>query len=243
MIVLIQAGRDLRIAFRSRGETAHPVAFFALAVALFGLGLGTDLQALGAVAVVVVWVIALLSCMLAAENLFRRDFEDGTLEQMLLHGRPLFLAVLGKLAAHWCVSGLPLVIFAPVAGFMLQAPTAALPVLVLSLVIGTPTLTAIGAVAAALTVGLGPRRSAVGPDRAAVVCAGPRIRRERERYRRVGRKRPATVALAVGDAGGGDDACTLCGGLLAETESGVLKAWVGYSPLHTDSVRPGGSST
>ena len=155
MIVLIQAGRDLRIAFRSRGETAHPVAFFALAVALFGLGLGTDLQALGAVAVVVVWVIALLSCMLAAENLFRRDFDDGTLEQMLLHGRPLFLAVLGKLAAHWCVSGLPLVIFAPVAGFMLQAPTAALPVLVLSLVIGTPTLTAIGAVAAALTVGLG----------------------------------------------------------------------------------------
>ena len=155
MIVLIQAGRDLRIAFRSRGETAHPVAFFALAVALFGLGLGTDLQALGAVAVVVVWVIALLSCMLAAENLFRRDFDDGTLEQMLLHGRPLFLAVLGKLAAHWCASGLPLVIFAPLAGFVLQAPTAALPVLVLSLVIGTPTLTAIGAVAAALTVGLG----------------------------------------------------------------------------------------
>lgn len=155
MIVLAQAGRDLRIAFRARGEMAHPVAFFALAVTLFGLGLGSDLQTLGAVAVVVVWVIALLACMLAAEGLFRRDFEDGTLEQMLLHGRPLFLVVIGKLAAHWCVSGLPLVLFAPVAGFMLQAPTQALPVLVASLAIGTPTLTAIGAVAAALTVGLG----------------------------------------------------------------------------------------
>ena len=155
MIVLAQAGRDLRIAFRSRGETAHPVAFFALAVTLFGLGLGSDLKTLGAVAVVVVWVIALLACMLATEGLFRRDFEDGTLEQMLLHGRPIFLAVLGKLAAHWCVSGLPLVLFAPVAGFMLQAPAQALPMLVLSLAIGTPTLTAIGAVAAALTAGLG----------------------------------------------------------------------------------------
>ena len=155
MIALVQAGRDLRIAFRSRGEAAHPLAFFALAATLFGLGLGSDLESLGAVAVVVVWVIALLSCMLAAESLFRRDFDDGTLEQMLLHGHPIFLAVLGKLAAHWCVSGLPLVLFAPVAGLMLQAPTQALPVLVLSLLIGTPTLTAVGAVAAALTAGLG----------------------------------------------------------------------------------------
>ena len=155
MIVLAQAGRDLRIAFRARGETAHPVAFFALAVTLFGLGLSADLRTLGAVAVVVVWVIALLACMLAAESLFRRDFEDGTLEQMLLHGRPRFLAVLGKLVAHWCASGLPLVLVAPVAGFMLQAPTQALPMLVLSLALGTPTLTAIGAVAAALTAGLG----------------------------------------------------------------------------------------
>ena len=155
MIVLAQAGRELRIAFRSRGAAAHPLAFFALAVTLFGLGLGSDLKTLGAVAAVVVWVIALLSCMLAAESLFRRDFEDGTLEQMLLHGRPLFLVVIGKLAAHWCVSGLPLVVFAPVAGSMLQVPTQALPILVLSLVIGTPTLTAIGAIAGALTAGLG----------------------------------------------------------------------------------------
>jgi len=154
-MVLAQAGRDLRIAFRSRGEAAYPLAFFALAVTLFGLGLGSDLNALGAVAVVAVWVIALLACMLAAESLFRRDFEDGTLEQMLLHGRPVFLPVLGKLAAHWCVSGLPLVVFAPLAGFMLQAPAPALPILVLSLAIGTPTLTAIGAIAAALTAGLG----------------------------------------------------------------------------------------
>ena len=95
-MVLAQAGRDLRIAFRSGGEAVHPLAFFALAVTLFGLGLGSDLNTLGAVAVVAVWVIALLACMLAAEGLFRRDFEDGTLEQMLLHGRPVFLAVLGK---------------------------------------------------------------------------------------------------------------------------------------------------
>ena len=155
MIALAQAGRDLRIAFRSRGEAAHPLAFFALAATLFGLGLGSDLETLGLVAVVAIWVIALLSCMLAAESLFRRDFEDGTLEQMLLHGRPVFLAVLGKLAAHWCVSGLPLVLFAPLVGFMLHAPAPALPVLALSLLIGTPTLTMVGAVAAALTAGLG----------------------------------------------------------------------------------------
>ncbi len=155
MIALAQAGRDLRVAFRSRGEAAHPLAFFALAATLFGLGLGSDLETLGRVAVVAIWVIALLSCMLAAESLFRRDFEDGTLEQMLLHGRPVFLAVLGKLAAHWCVSGLPLVLFAPLAGFMLQASAPALPVLALSLLIGTPTLTTVGAVAAALTAGLG----------------------------------------------------------------------------------------
>ena len=155
MIVLAQAGRDLRIAFRSRGEAAQPLAFFALAATLFGLGLGAEPGTLGSAAVVLIWVIALLSCMLAAESLFRRDFEDGTLEQMLLHGQPLFLAVLGKLAAHWCVSGLPLVLFAPVAGFMLQTPLEALPVLMLSLLIGTPTLNAVGAVAAALTAGLG----------------------------------------------------------------------------------------
>ena len=103
----------------------------------------------------IVWVLALLATMMGTEGLFRRDFEDGTLEQLLLHGRPLFLAVLAKLFAHWCVSGLILTALSPLAALLLQVPAAALPALVGSLLLGTPALTLIGAIAAALTVGLG----------------------------------------------------------------------------------------
>ena len=154
-LAFAQAKRDLTVAIRSRGEMANPVAFFVLVVVLFGVGIGPNLETMREVGPGVVWVLALLSTMMAMESLFRRDFEDGSLEQMLLHGRPLFLAVLGKLIAHWCVSGLALTLLSPVAAFMLQVPAAAMPTLALSLAIGTPTLILIGAVAAALTVGLG----------------------------------------------------------------------------------------
>jgi heme exporter protein B len=154
-LTLAQARRDLTVAFRTRGETANPVAFFVLVVVLFAIGIGPDLDTMSEVGPGVVWVLALLSTMMAMEGLFRRDFEDGSLEQMLLHSRPLFLAVLGKLIAHWCVSGLALTLISPVAAFMLQVPVPAMPTLALSLALGTPTLILIGAIASALTVGLG----------------------------------------------------------------------------------------
>lgn len=155
ILTLEQARRDLTAAFRTRGETANPVAFFVLVVVLFAIGMGPDRDIMSEIGPGVVWVLALLATMMALEGLFRRDFEDGSLEQMLLHGRPLFLVVLGKLIAHWCVSGLALTLISPIAAFMLQVPISAMPTLVLSLALGTPTLIMIGAIAAALTVGLG----------------------------------------------------------------------------------------
>ena len=154
-IAVAQARRDLLVAFHARADAVHPLAFFALTVLLFGLGMGPERAAMGAFAPGMVWVLALLSTMMGTDGLFRRDFEDGTLEQLVLHGRPLFVAVLAKLFAHWCVSGLVLTALAPLAALMLGVPGHALPVLVASLVLGTPALTLIGAIAAALTVGLG----------------------------------------------------------------------------------------
>ena len=154
-IAVAQARRDLLVAFHARADAVHPLAFFALTVLLFGLGMGPERTAMGAFAPGMVWVLALLATMMGTDGLFRRDFEDGTLEQLVLHGRPLFVAVLAKLFAHWCVSGLVLTALAPLAALMLGVPGHALPVFVASLVLGTPALTLIGAIAAALTVGLG----------------------------------------------------------------------------------------
>ena len=154
-LVVALARRDLLVAVRSRGDAAHPLAFFILTVVLFGLGTGPDRSVLAEVGPGIVWVLALLATMMSTESMFRRDFEDGTLEQMLLHGRPLFAAVLGKLFAHWCTSGLLLTVLSPLAALMLQMRAEAVPTLAASLVLGTPTLTLIGAVAAALTVSLG----------------------------------------------------------------------------------------
>ena len=154
-IAAAQVRRDFLVAFHGRSDAVHPLAFFVLTVVLFGLGVGPERAAMGDFAPGIVWVLALLATMMAADGLFRRDFEDGTLEQLLLHGRPLFVAVLAKLFAHWCVSGLILTALSPLAALLLQVPPEALPVLVGSLLLGTPALTLIGAIAAALTVGLG----------------------------------------------------------------------------------------
>ena len=154
-IAVAQVRRDFLVAFRARTDAVHPVAFFALTVVLFGLGMGPDRQAMGELAPGMVWVLALLATMMGTDTLFRRDFEDGTLEQLLLHGRPLFVAVLAKLFAHWCVTGLILTALSPLAGLMLQVPAEGLAALAGSLALGTPALTLIGAIAAALTVGLG----------------------------------------------------------------------------------------
>lgn len=149
-----QFGRDLLLSLRSRAEAANPLAFFALAVLLLALGIGAAERDLAAAAPGAVWVLALFSNMLGVEGLFRRDAEDGTLAQLLLHAKPLFPALLGKLAANWLTCGAPVVAVGPLAAALLGG-TEGLGILALSLLLGTPALTLIGAIGAALAVGTG----------------------------------------------------------------------------------------
>ncbi len=151
----VQFRRDLLVAIRARTETANPIAFFVLALSLFVFAVGTDSETLPRVAPGVVWVVALFAAMLSTENLFHRDHDDGSLELMLLDRRPLFLGVLGKLLAHWCVSGLPVAILSPLAVVFISAPVEIITILVGTLLLGTPVLTLIGGIGAALTAGLG----------------------------------------------------------------------------------------
>jgi len=151
--------RDLRLAFRQGGDGALAVIFFVLAALLFPFGLGPEPEALARDAVGIVWVMALLASLLALDRLFQGDWEDGSLDLIALSPLPLELAVLAKALGHWLVSGLPLLIAAPIVAAMLQFDPAGLPRLVLALALGTPTLSLLGAVGAALT--LGARRAAV----------------------------------------------------------------------------------
>ncbi len=150
-----QLRRDLAGSLRQPSEIANPLAFFLLVVSLFPLGIGPEPAALARIAPGVIWVLALLASLLSVEALYRQDYADGTLEQLVLEARPLFLAVLGKSAAQWLVTGLPLVLVAPLAGFMLHLPSEALAMLLLSLLLGTPTVTLLAGIGAALTLGAG----------------------------------------------------------------------------------------
>jgi heme exporter protein B len=147
-------GRDLTLAARRRSELANPLLFFVIVVSLFPLALGADPQKLQSVAPGVIWVAALLAALLSLDHMFRNDFEDGSLEQLLLSPQPSALLVGAKIVAHWLFSGLPLVLIAPVLGVLLHLPGEVLGVLVLSLLLGTPVLSMIGAIGVALTVGL-----------------------------------------------------------------------------------------
>ncbi len=146
--------RDLVLAMRRRTDILTTLFFFVIVVSLFPLGIGPELDTLRLIAPGVVWVAALLASMLALERLFAVDFMDGTLEQMLLTPQPLFLLVIGKVAAHWLVTGLPLVLMSPVLGLQYDLSAEALWALVITLLIGTPALSLIGAIGAALTLGL-----------------------------------------------------------------------------------------
>ena len=150
-----QLVRDFVITFRSGPDAANPISFFVLAVLAFSFGAGSSSDALGDVGPGVIWVLALFSSLLSMESIFRRDHEDGSLEQMLLHAHPLFLAVLAKLVVHWSFTGLLVALLSPVAGFVFNVPVDALPMLMLTLLLGTPVFTAVGAIGAALTVGTG----------------------------------------------------------------------------------------
>lgn len=147
--------RELLVALRRPGDVINPLMFFIIAVTLFPLGLGGgEEEGLALVAPGVVWVTALLAVMLSMDSLFRSDYEDGTLEQLLMTPQPLYFLLLAKVFGHWLVSSLPLVLLAPVLGAMLALPNEGLGALTLSLLLGTPTLNLIGAIGMALTVGL-----------------------------------------------------------------------------------------
>lgn len=146
--------RDLLLAFRRRAEMANPLLFFVLVTMLVPLGVGANPNLLQSMAPGVIWVAALLAAMLSLDGIFRTDFEDGTLEQLLLSAHPLSVLVLAKIAAHWLVTGLPLLVVAPLLAVLLGLPNHALGVLMLTLALGTPILSLIGAIGVALTVGL-----------------------------------------------------------------------------------------
>ncbi len=152
MLLLIR--RDLTLAMRRRSDVLTTLFFFVIVVSLFPLGIGPELETLRQIAPGVFWVAALLASMLALEKLFAGDFDDGTLEQMLLAPEPVFVLVLGKVLAHWLITGLPLVLLSPLLGLQYDLPDETLRVLVLSLLLGTPALSLIGAIGAALTLGL-----------------------------------------------------------------------------------------
>jgi heme exporter protein B len=146
--------RDLTLAWRRRADVLSTLIFFVIVVSLFPLGIGPETQLLRSIAPGVVWVAALLASMLSLNRVFANDYPDGTLEQMLLTPQPLYLVVMGKVVAQWLVSELPLVLIAPLIGVQFDLPPDTLFVLFISLLIGTPILSLIGSVGAALTLGL-----------------------------------------------------------------------------------------
>jgi heme exporter protein B len=151
--------RDLLLSYRRSSELVNPPLFFIIVVTLFPLAISPDSKILQTIAPGIIWVAALLSVLLSLDNLFRSDFEDGTLEQFVLTAHTLPLLVLAKILAHWLVTGLPLLLIAPLLAVLLFLPSHAMFTLICTLALGTPILSLIGAVGVALTVGL--RRSSV----------------------------------------------------------------------------------
>lgn len=152
-----QLRRDLLVAFRNRSEALNPLMFFVLVTLLFPLGVGPSANLLQTIAPGVLWVAALLSALLSLDSMFRSDFEDGTLEQLVLSPQPLGLLVVARVFAHWVMSAVPLLLLSPVLAISLNMTPRAIPVLMLTLLLGTPVFSVIGAIGVALTVGL--RRS------------------------------------------------------------------------------------
>ncbi|MGB8327696.1 MAG: heme exporter protein CcmB [Steroidobacteraceae bacterium] len=146
--------RDLRLAFRKRGQLAQPVAFFVIVTVMFPLAFTPELARLREIAPGVLWIAALLASLLALEFLFREDAQDGTLEQHALSGQSLTWLLFAKTATHWLLTGLPLALIAPVIGGALGVPAAAMPGIVAALLLGTVSMSLIGAIGAGLTLGV-----------------------------------------------------------------------------------------
>src|SRR5690554_6745061 len=150
-LVLATVKRDFLLAARNPGEWLNPIVFFIMVAALFPMAVDPDPKFLSKIAGGVIWVAALLATLLSLDALYKADVEDGTLEQWLASGESLYAMALGKALIHWCISGLPLTLMAPVLGLMLNLPTDAYIAMLLSLSIGTPILSLLGGVGAALT--------------------------------------------------------------------------------------------
>ncbi len=146
--------RELTVALRRSTDILTPLVFFIIVVSLFPLGLGPEPSVLRTIAPGVIWVAALLATMLSLNRLFANDYADGTLEQMALAPHPLTALVLIKVASHWTLTGLPLVLISPLLALQMHLPESAFGTLILSLLLGTPVLSLLGAVGAALTLGL-----------------------------------------------------------------------------------------
>lgn len=145
--------RDLKLAMRQSSDVAVLVMFFVITVSLFPFAVGPEPGVLARIAAGVLWVIALLATMLSLDRLFQSDFDDGSLDLLVMSAPPLELIVLAKVAAHWLVAGLPLIVAAPILAVALRLPADGFLVLIAVMAIGTPTLSLIGAVGAALTLG------------------------------------------------------------------------------------------
>jgi len=146
--------RDLLLVLRRRNDIINPLAFFIMVGVMFPLGVSPEAGFLAKLAPGVIWVAALLASLLSVDGIFRSDFDDGSLEQMLISPQSLVLIVLAKIISHWLISGFCLALVSPILGIMLFLPNDGMVVIVLSLLLGTPTLSLIGAIGAALTVGL-----------------------------------------------------------------------------------------
>jgi heme exporter protein B len=146
--------RELTLLWRRKSDSLNPLLFLLMVSSLFPLGVSPAPDVLALLSPGIIWVVALLSCLLSTESMFRSDFDDGSLELMLLNPQPLYFHILVKVLAHWMLTGIPLAIMSPIIALMLNLPAVAIPVLMLSLLLGTLPLVFIGAIGAALTVGL-----------------------------------------------------------------------------------------
>ncbi|OUS27890.1 heme exporter protein CcmB [Thalassotalea sp. 42_200_T64] len=153
-VFVLVVKRDLTIALRHRDDIFNPLLFFIIVVTLFPLGVGPESTTLTRIAPGIIWVAALLSTLLSLDRLFKSDHMDGSLEQMLLSPQPVFILVLAKVFAHWLITGLPLILVAPLLAVLLHMNELSYGALILTLLIGTPVLSLLGAVGVALTVGI-----------------------------------------------------------------------------------------
>lgn len=146
--------RELMLAFHQRRELTNPLFFFVTVMTLFPLGVSPEPEFLREAAAGVVWVAALLASMLSLDRLFQSDYDDGSLEQLVLSPQPTYLLALTKVMVHWLFTGLPLILLSPLLALMMQMSSAHIPVLMLSLLLGTPVISLLGGIGAALTVSL-----------------------------------------------------------------------------------------